>query len=157
MTGMDRLAAIERYEQGLDELRAALAGITNDELDARPADGAWTAREIAHHVADSEANSYVRLRRLLADEAPQIQGYDETRWARSLHYGDRPIEPSLAVVDAVRAASAQLLRALREDEWGATGWHSESGAYSLASWLEIYANHAHDHADQIRRARAGRP
>jgi hypothetical protein len=154
---MDRLAAIERYEQGAAELRVALAGITDDELDARPADGAWTAREIAHHVADSETNSYVRLRRLLADEEPQIQGYDEARWARTLHYGGRPIEPSLAVVDAVRAASAQLLGALDEDEWDATGWHSESGTYTLAGWLAIYADHAHDHADQIRRARAGRP
>ena len=111
MVGMDRDQLIERYEAGPAEVRAALDGITPSELDRRPAPGAWTAREIAHHLADSETNSYVRLRRLLAEDDVLIVAYDEEEWARRLAY-DRPIEPSLAVLEAVRAASAQLLRTL---------------------------------------------
>jgi hypothetical protein len=155
MVGMDRNQLIERYEAGPAEVRAALDGITPSELDRRPAPGAWTTREIAHHLADSESNSYVRLRRLLAEDDVLIWAYDEEEWARRLAY-DRPIEPSLAVLEAVRAASAQLLRTLDDDAFARTGKHSESGDYSVATWLAIYADHAHVHADQIRRARQGR-
>ena len=85
---------------------------------------------------------------------PVIDGYDETLFARRLHY-DRPIEPSLAVLRSVREASLQLLETLTPDEWRRTGTHSDSGAYSVGEWLRIYAGHSHDHADQIRRARRG--
>jgi hypothetical protein len=150
----DRSRLIERYRAGSDEVERALQAITADELDRRPAEpDGWTAREVAHHLADSEAMAYTRLRRLIADDDPVIHGYDEPVWARRLHYDDRPIEPSLAVVRAVRAASLQLLEALTPDEWSRTGVHSESGPYSVDRWLEIYAGHCHDHADQIRTAR----
>ena len=109
---------------------------------------------VVHHLADSEAMAYIRLRRLIAEDDPQIQGYDEPEWARRLHY-DRPIDASLAVLRAVRAASLELLRSLTEDEWARTGTHTESGAYSVERWLGIYAEHSHEHADQIRRARRG--
>ena len=98
--------------------------------------------------------AYTRLRRLVAEQEPVIQGYDEPEWARRLHY-ERPIEPSLAVMRAVRASSLQLLESLTVDEWSRTGTHSESGPYSVEGWIRIYASHPHDHADQIRRAREG--
>ncbi|MEX1173087.1 MAG: DinB family protein, partial [Chloroflexota bacterium] len=98
--------------------------------------------------------AYIRLRRLIAEDDPVIHGYDEPEWARRLHY-DRPIEASVAVLRAVRTASHQLLAALTDDEWARAGTHAESGAYSVDRWLGIYANHSHEHADQIRRARHG--
>ena len=150
---MDRPALIERYRAAFADFQDALAGITDEELDRPQPDGEWTARQVAHHVADSETMSYIRLRRLIADDPVVIQGYDEPEWARRLHY-DRPIEASVAVVGAVRAASLELLQVLDPAEWERTGVHSESGAYSVRRWLEIYADHTHDHADQIRRARS---
>jgi hypothetical protein len=152
---MDRNELIERYRSAVADLEAALAGVTEEELDRAQPDGEWTTRQIAHHVADSETMAYIRLRRLIADDDPRIEGYDEPVWAQRLHY-ERPIAPSIAVVAAVRAASLQLLEALSPAEWERTGTHSESGAYSVRRWLEIYADHPHDHADQIRRARAMR-
>ncbi|MDH4141475.1 MAG: DinB family protein [Chloroflexota bacterium] len=154
MSTTDREDLLARYASGADAVADALAGITPAELDRRPRSGEWTAREIAHHVADSEAMAYVRLRRLLAEDEPVIQGYDEPEWARRLHY-DRAIEASLAVVRAVRASSFDLLRSLSDEEWSRTGTHTEGGAYSVERWLEIYSEHSHDHADQIRRARRG--
>ncbi len=152
---MDRPALLDRYRSGIADLDDAVAGITEADLDRPQPDGEWTPRQIVHHLADSESMAYIRLRRLVAEDDPVIHGYDEPEWARRLHY-DRPIEASLAVVRAVRAASLQLLEALTPDEWARTGTHSESGPYSVARWLEIYAGHTHDHADQIRRAlRAG--
>lgn len=150
----DRDVLLERYRTGSDAVDAALADLDDTELDRRPSDDGWTARQVAHHLADSEAMAYTRLRRLVADADPRIEGYDEPRWAERLHY-DRPIRESIAVVRAVRAASLSLLEALTEEEWQRQGVHSQSGAYSVARWLEIYAVHPHDHAAQIREA-AGR-
>jgi hypothetical protein len=151
-----RSALFDRFRTGYDDVVDALAGITPDELDRRPPGSDWTAREIAHHLADSETTAYVRLRRLIAEDDVVIEGYDEAEFARRLHY-DRPIEPSLAVLQAVRTASLQLLESLNRDEWRRAGTHTDSGPYSVEGWLRIYADHSHDHADQIRRARRGEP
>ena len=125
---MDRTALLDQFRSGFDDVVEALAGITPDELDRMPPDG-WTAREIEHHLADSEATAYVRLRRLIGEDNPTIIGYDEEEFARRLHY-DRPIEPSLAVLAGVRAASLQLLESLTNEEWQRTGTHSDSGETS---------------------------
>lgn len=154
MNAVDRTALLQRYRSAPADLDDAVAGITGAELDRLQASGGWTARQVIHHLADSEAMAYIRLRRLIVEDDPVIHGYDEPEWARRLHY-DRPIEASLAVVAAVRAASLQLLEALTPAEWGRTGTHSESGPYSVDRWLSTYAGHTHDHADQIRRARRG--
>jgi hypothetical protein len=151
----ERIALIDRYRTGAAEVEAALGGITDEELDRRPAEpDGWTARQVAHHLADSETMAYIRLRRLIAEDDPLIVGYDEPEWARRLHY-DRPIASSVAVLAAVRAASLQLLETLTPAELNRTGTNSESGPYSVHQWLEIYANHAHEHAEQIRAARTG--
>jgi len=155
MNESQRAELIARYKDGHRVVTEALSGASEAELDAHPVPGEWSAREVVHHLADSETTSAIRLRRLLAEERPTIQGYDEAEFARRLHY-DRPIEPSLELFGAVRRASAQLLDHLGEAEWSREGTHTESGHYSVETWLEIYAAHAHDHAGQIRRARAAR-
>jgi len=147
-----RAELVARYRAGVDEVDAALADAGDADLDAVPSDGGWTARMVIHHLADSESNAYLRVRKLLAEDETVIQGYDEERFARRLHY-DRPAETSLAVFRAVRASTAELLDRLGDEDWNRNGTHSESGAYSMQDWLEIYAAHAFDHADQIRRAR----
>lgn len=147
----ERALLLERYRGGAAELRAALAGITDEELDRPAPDGGWTARQVAHHVAESEATAFVRLRRLLAEDSPTIVGYDEELFARRNHYG-RPIAAALAVVEAVRASSQELLEALTDDEWDRSGSHSESGRYTIDDWLRIYASHPRDHAEQVRLA-----
>ena len=148
----DRAKLLDRFRAGYAEVEAALADITEAELDHSPPNGGWTAREVAHHLADSEATAYVRLRRLIAEDGPLIQGYDEPEYARRLHY-DRPIASSLAVLRGVREASLSLLESLTPEEWERSGTHEESGAYSVDRWLQIYANHSHEHAGQIRDAR----
>ena len=149
---------IADYVRGTAEVEAALTAIANAELDSR-IDGEWSARMVVHHLADSETNSYVRLRRLLAEEpGTLIQGYDEGRWARTpaMGYETADIEESLAVFRAVRAASATVLARLTADDLARHGVHTESGAYTLLDWLRIYAAHALEHAQQMRDAAAGR-
>ncbi len=149
----ERRRLIERYKEGHRIVTEALTGITEAELDTPEAPGEWTPRQVVHHLADSEMTSAIRLRRLLAEDHPTIHGYDQEEFARRLHY-DRPIAASLATLQAVRSVTAEILDRLTADEWAREGTHSESGRYSVDYWLGIYAVHAHDHADQIRRARA---
>jgi len=143
---------IARYRKGAALVEAAVADLDDAELDHRPADGGWTAREVVHHLADSEMTSAIRLRKLLAEDSPTIHGYDEAEFARRLHYGSRPIDPSLVALRGARESTAALLERMREEDWIRTGMHTESGPYSVETWLEIYASHAHDHAEQIRKA-----
>lgn len=154
MTPDQRRALVERYRQGYDEVMAALDGFPADRLNAHPIAGKWSAAEIVHHLADSEMNSAIRLRKLLAEKYPVVQGYDQDEWARVLHYGERPIEPALAAFRAARESTQQLLERMTESQWHHLGWHSDAGSYHVERWLEIYAAHAHGHADQIRRLRA---
>ena len=147
-----RTSLLEAYIAGPAVIRASLDGVAPAALDSRPRDGGWTPREVVHHTADSEMTSAIRLRRLIAEDDPLIVGYDGDEFARRLHYGDRPIEPALDAISAARATTAQILAGLTEAEWGRTGTHSEDGAYGVERWLQIYATHCHDHADQIRRA-----
>ena len=142
---------IDKYRAGHRAVVDALAGIDERELD-RSASGEWTPRQIAHHLADSEMTSAIRLRRLLAEDAPVVSGYDEELFARVLTR-DRPIGPSIEAMRWARESTAQILERLTDDEWQRKGTHSESGPYSVETWLEIYAAHAHNHADQIRRSR----
>jgi hypothetical protein len=151
---MDRADLLRTYAAAADEIRRLVEPLSDDELDRRPADEpeGWTPRQVVHHLADSEMTSAIRLRRLLAEDAPVIAAYDENAFARHLHYDTRPIGPSLDALDAARSTSLQLLERLTDGDWGRTGIHSESGRYGVEDWLAIYAAHGRDHADQIRRA-----
>jgi DinB superfamily len=154
MTAAERSALVARYKAGAAEVTTALQGITPAELDWRPAPADWSARQVVHHLADSETIAGARLRLLLTADHAQIVAYDQEALARRLHYESRPIEAALAVLQALRATTAELLDGLAEADWRRSGTHTEMGAYSVERWLELNAAHAHDHAEQIRRNRA---
>jgi len=151
MDTANRAELIRRYTDGYAAVEAALNAITPAELD-RPATDGWTARQVVHHLADSEMTAALRLRKLIAEPHPIIWGYDEARFAQSLWYESRPIEPSLLAFRAARESTATILQNLLESDWTRLGWHTESGPYSVQTWLEIYAAHGHEHAEQINRA-----
>jgi hypothetical protein len=151
VTGRDRKPLLRQYREGPDRIAASVAGLTESELDYKPADGGWSPREVVHHTADSEMTSAIRLRRLIAEDKPTILGYDGDQFARRLFYRERLVEPSLKAIRAVRESSASILERLQETDWNRAGTHSEIGPYSVEHWLEIYAVHCHEHAEQIER------
>ena len=153
MTQEERRALVERYKDGYDEVVRNLEGMSDEEMTRHPLPGKWSAREIVQHLADSEMNSAIRLRKLLTEDDPQIQGYDEAGYAVSLRYNERPVEPALDALRGDRATTGQLLDRMTDADWARAGTHSESGRYTAEDWLRIYADHAHNHAAQIRRLR----
>ena len=98
---MDLKAAAQRYEEATAQFLEVVSQLSDSQLDAS-SDGSWSARQVIHHVADSEAQSYARLRRLIAEPGTQIQGYDEAGWGENetLGYKDLPIAQSLEVFRA---------------------------------------------------------
>lgn len=153
MTPEDRQQLIAQYKAGFAEVSRNLTDFPPDLLTAHPIPGKWSAAEIVHHLADSETTSALRLRRLLVEDHPLIQGYDQDQYAAMLRYNEREITPSLEAFRAARATTAQLIDLMSEADWHREGTHSESGSYSCEDWLRIYAAHAHNHAAQIGRLR----
>lgn len=151
MSSDERRALLVRYRDGAAEFEAAVADVAPAELDAHPIAGEWSVREIAHHLADGELNSAIRLRRLIAEDEPAILGYDERTFTDRLHSMERPIATSLEAAAAARASTLTILECLTDEEWARTGTHSEMGAYSVERWLQAYANHPWEHAEQVRR------
>jgi uncharacterized damage-inducible protein DinB len=151
MTKMDvkeRERLIALYRDGYRAVVDALHGASEEQLTRKPGPGRWSARDIVHHLADSEMTSAIRLRLLLVEERPTIKGYDQDAFSQRLHY-DRPHESSLEAFRYARECTAQLLDRLTEAEWLREGTHTEAGSYSVTRWLEIYGPHAHSHARQI--------
>src|SRR6266850_1958472 len=153
MTSEERQELIAKYKDGYNEVARNLDGFPDELLAAHPIPGKWSAAEIVHHLADSETTSALRLRRLLVEDNPLIQGYDQDAFAARLNYNNRDMAPALEAFRSARATTGQLFELMSEDDWQREGTHSESGAYTPEDWLKIYAAHAHNHADQIRRLR----
>ena len=144
---------ITQYAQGYHEVVNALEGFPRESLVAHPIPGKWSACEIVHHLADSESISALRLRKLLAEEYPVLDPYDQDVYAVILRYNLRDLEPALDQFRAVRENTAPLLTAMSDEDWTRPGWHTEHGLYTAEKWLDIYAVHAHNHAAQIRQLR----
>jgi hypothetical protein len=145
-----RSRLIDRYRDGVRAVTEAVASLSLTDLD-RHAGNAWSAREVIHHLADAEIIEAQHLRRVLAEEAPDLPWADEEEYARRLHY-DRSIESSLAAFQAVVLANAGLLASLTDAEWRRVGLHSREGRRSVEAWLQKMAEHAHDHTAQLLRA-----
>lgn len=151
MNPEERNELIAKYKAGYEQVLRAISDFPADHLTARPISGKWSACEIVHHLADSETTSALRLRLLLVEDHPVIQGYDQDRYANRLRYNERGIAPALDAFRAARATTAQLLDLMLEEDWDREGVHTESGRYTVEDWLRIYAVHAHNHAEQISR------
>ena len=144
------------YEAATNVFLAAVSKIQSSDLDKPKQDG-WNARQVIHHLADSESQSCARLKRLVAEPGTTIQGYDENLWAVApqLGYESAPVENSIAVFAAVRAGSLDIVKRLEESDLEKSGVHTEAGQYTIAKWLEGYTNHPKDHGDQLVRALKG--
>jgi uncharacterized damage-inducible protein DinB len=147
-----RADQIETLRRLPERLRAAVHGLDNSQLDTPYRDGGWTVRQLVHHVADSHANSYIRIKLALTEENPTIFAYDEAAWAE-LPDSKMPIEVSLPLIEAVHARLVLLLEAMAEADYEKTFRHPERGQVTLANNLAVYDWHSRHHTAHITRLR----
>ena len=154
---MDLREAAAAYESATRFFLNLARGVTPELLDVHHENG-WSARQIIHHLADSEAQSYVRLRRLVAEpEGVMLVNVDEDSWAKEakLGYETAPVENSIAIYAAVRAGSLDVIRRLEESDVEKSGVHPESGKFTIEKWLFNYTKHSLEHGEQLIRATKG--
>ncbi len=136
-----------------EELRAAVSGLSETQLDTPYRDGGWTVRQVVHHLADSHANSFVRFKLALTEDWPTIKPYDEAAWA-NLADSMMPIEGSLMFIGALHQRWVALLESMTDADFGKGYFHPENGPQNLERALAIYAWHCHHHTAHITGLRA---
>ncbi len=157
LTAEERDTLIQRIEALPGELRATLQGLGEEQLDTPYRDGGWSPRQIAHHLADSHLNAFVRMKLALTEERPTIKPYDQEAWATLPDVEGVPVESSLQILDGLHARWTRLLRAIPADGFARPVIHPEIGDIDVGLLLELYGWHGRHHATQIKewRARSG--
>ena len=148
-TAEERARWIEAIEEAPARMRAAVTGLSAEQMATPYREGGWTVAQVAHHVPDSHMNSYVRFKLALTEESPAIKPYDEARWAELADTRVTPVETSLVLLEALHGRWVALLRAMTEAEWGRSFVHPEMGAVRLDRALALYDWHGRHHVAQI--------
>jgi uncharacterized damage-inducible protein DinB len=154
-TNESRAFATTEIAEAAPRLRAAVAGLSETQLDQPYREGGWTVRQLVHHVADSHMNAYVRTRLALTEANPTIKPYEEQLWADLSDAKTFPVEVSLKLIDAMHARWAGLLEMLSTEQWLRPLTHPVNGPMTLESMVAMYAwhsNHHIAHVTELRRA-----
>ncbi len=142
-----------RYTREIERLpaqmRAAVSGLDDGQLDTPYRPEGWTVRQVAHHVPDSHMNSYVRFRLALTEDEPTIRPYFEDRWATLPDASRAPVAVSLDLLDALHRRWVLLLEGIEPDQWPRTFRHPERGLMTIEGNLALYAWHGRHHVAQI--------
>lgn len=136
-----------------EQLREAVRGLGDDSLDTPYREGGWTVRQVVHHIADSHAIAFVRLRRALTEDWPEVHGYDEKGFAMLADVA-APVEWSLELIESVHARWVMLLQAFTEEQWHRGFRHTERGPMTLDQATLLYAWHSRHHLAHIQHLRA---
>lgn len=146
----------EQKKTALDEiartpanLRAAVKGLAETQLDTPYRPGGWTVRQVVHHVPDSHLNSYMRFKLALTEDEPTIKPYAEDRWAELADTKSTPVEVSLTLLDSLHDRWVRLLRSLTPEQWKRTFRHPDLGAMTLEKTLALYSWHGRHHVSHI--------
>jgi len=146
----------EQKKKFLDEialtpvnLRSAVKGLTEQQLDTPYRPGGWTVRQVVHHVPDSHLNSYIRFKLALTEDEPIIKTYEEARWAELPDTKATPIEVSLTLLESLHDRWMRLLRSLGPEDWKKTFRHPALGPMTLEKTLALYAWHGRHHVAHI--------
>ena len=153
LSDAERATAILKVEATPATLRAALAGMSDAQLDSTYREGSWTLRQVVHHLADSHVNSYSRFRLALTENHPTIKPYDEGKWAELEDARAMPVEVSLMLLDSLHARWVRLLRSLKPSDFDRTIDHPENGTMTIDQLLALYAWHGDHHIAHINMAR----
>jgi hypothetical protein len=148
VTPEERKQTLEKYGKGYELLAEGIKKFPREMWTFRPKEG-WSIHEIIVHITDSEANSYARGRRFIAEPGSTVMGYDENGWAVALKYLDQNPDEALELFRLLRASTYDLVKTLPDEVWTHTVTHTESGPMGMERWLQIYADHITNHLNQM--------
>jgi uncharacterized damage-inducible protein DinB len=145
----DKTKFLDDIEQTPTRIRAAVAGLSDTQLDTPYRDGGWTVRQVVHHVPDSHMNSYVRFKLAMTESEPTIKTYAEDLWAELPEAKSAPIEVSLALLENLHERWMLFLRNLKPEDWKRTFRHPDMGPMNLEKALALYSWHGRHHEAHI--------
>ena len=148
-TPQERAERIRQIAEAPAKLREAIRGLTPEQLAHPYREGGWTVRQVVHHVPDSHLNSYIRFKLAVTQEEPTINAYDEALWARLADADAAPVEPSLALLEALHSRWVIFLKSLSDEQFSRTYHHPEQGRVTLDQTLALYAWHGRHHVAHI--------
>ena len=150
LTADQRKKAIKTLAEVPSRMRAAVAGLTDAQLDTPYRPGGWSVRQVVHHVADSHMNAYTRFKLGLTEEMPTIKPYDEAKWAELDDGKSKLVEQSLLLLDALHARWVFLLERMKPADFARNITHPEwKGPMSLDQLLALYEWHGPHHVAHI--------
>ena len=149
LTEDQKQKCLNDIEQAPTNLRAALKGLSDRQLDTPYRPEGWTVRQVTHHVPDSHLNAYIRFKLALTEDGPTIKPYAEDRWAQLADSQTTPLEVSLTMLDSLHARWMRLLRSLTPEEWKRHFRHPDLGEISLEKNLALYSWHGRHHVAHI--------
>ncbi len=132
-----------------ERLASAVTGLSDHQLDTPYREGGWTARQVVHHLADSHANAYIRMKLALTEDWPTIKPYDEAAWADLSDARWLPVDISLNLIAALHVRWVSLLESMSEEDFRRGYVHPESGRQTLAQVLALYDWHSRHHTAHI--------
>ncbi len=149
LTDEKRRRLIDEIESTPTKLRAAVEGLSEQQLDTPYRPGGWTVRQVVHHLPDSHLNSYTRFKLALTEDEPTIRPYDQERWADLVDARTAPIDTSLVLLESLHRRWVLLLRSLTPRDFARAFNHPELGKLSLDKTLALYAWHGAHHVAHI--------
>jgi hypothetical protein len=145
----DKQQLIEDIVRVPANLRAAVAGLSAQQLDTPYRPGGWTVRQVVHHVPDSHMNAYIRFKLGLTEDEPTIKPYEQQYWAELPDSKETPIEVSMAMLDSLHDRWVRVLRSITPEQWKRTFRHPELGVVGLEKNLALYAWHGKHHVAHV--------
>lgn len=136
---------IDRYAAGPELLRYAAQGLSPEQQQARPGPGAWSIAELVTHMVDSDVVGVERMKRVIAEDEPTLQAYDENRWIARLDAQNMPVDEAVALFGANRAWMVRILKKCSEEDFARSGNHTEDGPKTLAKLVAGYVSHLDYH------------
>lgn len=149
LSASDRKACVDALRAVPAELRKAVAGLSEAQLDQTYRPGGWTLRQVVHHVADSHLNAYQRFKLALTEDRPRIKTYKEGLWAEELDARTLPVEVSLKLLESLHERWVTRLAAMDDKAFARTLDHPEVGDVTLEYMLAMYAWHGRHHTSHI--------
>jgi len=149
LTAQQKKEFLNDIEQTPARLRAAVSGLSDQQLDTPYREGGWTVRQVVHHVPDSHVNSYIRFKLALTEEEPTIRPYMEDRWAELPEAKSGSIDVSLVLLESLHRRWMLVLSGLTDAQWARSFRHPEMGLLSLEKTLALYAWHGRHHVAHV--------